>query len=875
MIEFPDLTDCKDCPLHESAENPGIPTRPFSVKGHDTAMLVVGEAPGFHEDQEHTSWVGKAGTILTKFLEAAEFGTYADVYLANACRCRPPQNEDPSVGQANTCRVHLQKDLDLICNAYKNVIIFCVGRWGTTAVTKQTKLTSCFAKQGQSLSTFNSLKPGGLESSKDIRCFFTYHPAMLFSHRKPSLVTAVGDHFKLLLRFLKGEFIPNSLEVIPKFAAKIPQYLPNLIAVDIETYGILKGVNQTVFHPMKSQEVDKVPLGDQVITVAFGFEDPDSPTRYSTYVYDFKKHKHIIREWFRRIVSQPNTTVLGQNIKFDIMYLKMNDRILNIIINPCLIKLDDLLLASFLHYEQRPEKGLKELATLFGITDYNRLTVTGSSGTAKSSYDPDLHYYNCMDVAVTLALHKFTWGEIEKKYGKDSPKLSTTCTLMRNAVLWDTICLETAGFAMSIPGLRKLEVELQQQSKKCIDEAAEHGVTIQGDGSDRSTREFMEKAFGTLGLLDDKQVQFTPKKHDISVNKDNFNFLLNHSKETDSHWTVLQGLMMFHKVSKLLNSYVTKLLRSPAEGLVRRVAAGYMGIAYPSWYPIPSVAARYEQEKEAKGGTIQGRFSAKKPAAQTFPSVVKAHTVSRFPHGRIAGYDLSQIELRVPALSSGDPVMMEEYVRGIDRHKETAMLIFPDADPNDPEFSAEGHFGQHKRELGKTLNFLVLFRGGAKKFQETALNEYGVIIPLSRCKGVIEEFDRKYKVFRKWQDDNIATVRSQGYLELLTGWSRTWTTKADAKGVTSEICDFPIQTIAAQLLQSAHFEIEKELWSRHLKARIILQIHDALYIDYPMDEEKIIDLIMEKHLTSPPLLAIIERELGRSVPILYEKKILS
>lgn len=865
MIEFPEHKDCKLCPLWESATNPGIPTRPYSVTGKSTAVLIVGEAPGYNEDREFKSWIGHAGTILTRFIDISGITEYADVYLANAGRCRPLQNDDPSIRETNTCRVHLQADLDLLCNEYEKVIILCAGRWGTTAVTKQTTLNSCFSRQARTLSHFNSLKGGGLESTKDIPVFFTYHPAMLLPHRKPAKVTAVADHFTLLLRYLKGDFFPNSIDVVPEYGVPVPAWLPELVCVDIETYGILKGRNQTVFHPMKSLHIDGVPLGEQVITVAFGYIDKDAPTGFRTYVYDFQKHRHLTQAWFRKLGDSPGTTLLGQNIKFDLLYLKANDVLLNYLINPLALRLDDTLLASFLFYEQRPEKGLKELATLFGLTDYGRLKVTAKSATAKSAKDPNLLYYNCLDVATTLALYTFTWEQIEKEYGKNSSKLGGICTYMRNAILWDTIMLEQAGCAMDVGKLERIDTEYKARLEVLIKEAAECGVIIAGEGSEASCRKFMRDALEEAGVLGSPHVQLTKKKKEISVGKDNFNFLLDHSTENHKHWKPLQILKEYHTASKVVNTYTDKLLNVPTVGIV------HDNMTYPSWYPMPALAAKYEKDTEKVGGTIQGRFSAKKPAKQTEPALISNCNCSRFVGGRVVEYDLSQMELRIAGLMSGDEAFMKDFEQGGDIHTETALFIWPDADVESEDFA-----GDHgKRWAAKQGNFLVIYHGGALKLQETIFHDSGEFIPLARCKEIIDKMSRRYYGLRLWQDKNIEIVKRTGYLELPTGWSRYWGKGQAARLAVPEICDFPIQTIAAQCLQSSHFEVEKGILRRHLRTRIVLQKHDSLYKDGPIEEEPEIDEIMSKHLTHPPLLAMLEKVLGRTIPITFKKTILT
>jgi DNA polymerase-1 len=285
---------------------------------------------------------------------------------------------------------------------------------------------------------------------------------------------------------------------------------------------------------------------------------------------------------------------------------------------------------------------------------------------------------------------------------------------------------------------------------------------------------------------------------------------------------------------------------------------------------MPSMGSKYGGGDFKVGGTLQGRFSCKKPAAQTYPPPIKKCISSRFEGGKVRVWDLSQIELRIAALLSGDPVMLREYEEGIDRHTNTALFFFPDADVTSDEFLRKPD-GQ--RQCGKTTNFLVLYKGGAEKLQETIMKDLGIHVDLAICMQAIAMFDAKYAPFRAWQDMLINTVAERGYIELITGWSRFWGAgKRAASENINEICDFPIQTIAAQILQSSHFEIEKGLYSNGLRSLFFLQQHDSLFVDQYPGEEKIITKIVKKHLTSPPIFDIICNELGRTVPLEFEEE---
>jgi uracil-DNA glycosylase family 4 len=75
--------------------------------------MFVGEAPGFHEDQQGVPFVGAAGKLLEKLL-AGIGRRRSDVYIANVLKCRPPGNRDPQPDEIEACEPHLFKQIEII-----------------------------------------------------------------------------------------------------------------------------------------------------------------------------------------------------------------------------------------------------------------------------------------------------------------------------------------------------------------------------------------------------------------------------------------------------------------------------------------------------------------------------------------------------------------------------------------------------------------------------------------------------------------------------------------------------------------------------------------------------------------------------------------
>jgi DNA polymerase len=85
----------------------------FGSGSPDADLMFVGEAPGFHEDQQGVPFVGQAGKLLDKLLAGIGL-TRADVFVANVLKCRPPGNRDPLPEEIASCEPHLFRQIELI-----------------------------------------------------------------------------------------------------------------------------------------------------------------------------------------------------------------------------------------------------------------------------------------------------------------------------------------------------------------------------------------------------------------------------------------------------------------------------------------------------------------------------------------------------------------------------------------------------------------------------------------------------------------------------------------------------------------------------------------------------------------------------------------
>lgn len=102
------VAGCQACPLCA-----GRTRTVFGAGDTKARLLFIGEGPGYDEDQQGIPFVGKAGQLLTKMIEAMQFSR-EDVYIANIVKCRPPGNRNPEPEEAAACLPYLRRQIELV-----------------------------------------------------------------------------------------------------------------------------------------------------------------------------------------------------------------------------------------------------------------------------------------------------------------------------------------------------------------------------------------------------------------------------------------------------------------------------------------------------------------------------------------------------------------------------------------------------------------------------------------------------------------------------------------------------------------------------------------------------------------------------------------
>jgi DNA polymerase-1 len=666
---------------------------------------------------------------------------------------------------------------------------------------------------------------------------------------------------KLSMELARPSILDNSIEVAPD----PPDYPITRLSLDIETYGILKNNTQTQFHPLKSETWDSIPRKNLVVTTGLSWKDPEGIVRSAIFEMQQAHHRLALWKFLRAVSNTPSfEMLLGQNLPFDLMYLRhAYPQCKAWLTHP--LPLMDLMITNYLHDEGRPEKGLKSLAHLLRVTKYDDDVKFRQY---ESPSDPALWSYNCQDTAATLLSHERLEESILAYYGANTAKLSPFCLNWYSDLLWLVVWMSESGIGIDETQLRSIDRHHQSRIRTLTALARSYfGISLSGKGSETARRQVMSDAFdacpwhrrGEIGL------KLTPKTSQISFCTENRNALLNELPKASWMAPKLRLLGRFQDAAGIVTRYTGPILRGrpnkskdgPPDQTTRSIA----GVLYPRWYPVPT-----EFDDGAAGGTKQARIVAKGPPVQTFPPSIKACIRSRFQGGHLVWFDYSQIELRVAALLSNDPAMMQEYRDRPDLHGKTACLMFGDAIKDHPQYKSL------YRQAGKTFNFRMLYRGGAAKAQETLMADLGIWLDLHRINEIDAAFWLRYPGLRTWQDGLLDFVQKHGYYELpLIGQSRLFLgTIRQRDSQINEVVNLPVQAVAANIMLSGQFHLWAALKQQGLHSLVPLNIYDAASVEVHRTELPTVLSLMQSILPTPPYYQALCHRLGRSLPLSYE-----
>ena len=205
------VSSCTACSLAETRTQVV-----FGAGNADAELMFVGEAPGFHEDQQGIPFVGAAGKLLERLLGEIGLGR-EDVFIGNVLKCRPPGNRDPQADEIEACQNHLFRQIELI----QPRIVATLGNFSTKLLSGNPAGITRVHGVEQSIRLGNS----------EVLLFPIYHPAAALYTR--AMLGVLEQDFARLPQLLGREPPPGAIEAVPPPPAAQPVAAEHAAQLDL------------------------------------------------------------------------------------------------------------------------------------------------------------------------------------------------------------------------------------------------------------------------------------------------------------------------------------------------------------------------------------------------------------------------------------------------------------------------------------------------------------------------------------------------------------------------------------------------------------------------------------------------------------------
>jgi DNA polymerase-1 len=396
--------------------------------------------------------------------------------------------------------------------------------------------------------------------------------------------------------------------------------------------------------------------------------------------------------------------------------------------------------------------------------------------------------YAAEDADITLRLHHFLWPQIESSPGLryvyeqiEMPAMRVLGVMERNGIRIDSARLAAQGLEV---GNRLLALEGE------IHALAGQPFNIQ------SPKQIAEILFGQLQLPVIKKTPSGAPSTDEEV-----------LQKLAEDYPLPAKILDYRGLAKLMSTYIEKLPRmvNPKTG---RVHTNF-----------------------SQAVAVTGRLASSEPNMQNIP--VRTEEGRRIREAfvpavgcKLLSADYSQIELRIMAHIAEDESLLTAFAAGKDIHQATAAEIF--GIPLE-QVSSE------QRRYAKVINFGLIY----------GMSAYGLAgnlgIERAAAQKYIATYFERYPSVAQYMEETKLQAREQGYVETVFG-RRLWLPEIKGsngprrQGAERAAINAPMQGTAADLIKLAMVAVQNWLEAENLKTRMLLQVHDELVFDVPLDE---------------------------------------
>ena len=498
---------------------------------------------------------------------------------------------------------------------------------------------------------------------------------------------------------------------------------------------------------------------------------------------------------------------LGQNLKYD-KHIFANHGISLAGIY------DDTLLESYVLESHKPHDMDNLALRHLGVKTISYTEVVGK-GVKQICFDQvDLDiatHYAAEDADITLQLHQTLSPQIEATSGLqhvyrniELPAMQVLYTMERNGVLLDCNLLQIQSHEL---GVKLIELEARAH------EAADQPFNL------NSPKQIQEILFDKLKLPVKKKTPSGAPSTDEEV-----------LQELALDYPLPKILLDYRGMAKLKSTYTDKLPK-----MVNR-RTGRVHTSY------------------SQAVAVTGRLASSDPNLQNIP--IRSAEGRRIREAFIApagasivAADYSQIELRIMAHLSGDAGLLQAFSNNEDVHRATAAEIF---------MTTPAEVSSEQRRYAKVINFGLIY----------GMSAFGLARQLGIERGAaqayIARYFERYPGVKNYMESTRLQAKEQGYVETVFG-RRLWLPEINSsnamkrQGAERAAINAPMQGTAADLIKLAMIKVQSWLDAEKLQTRLIMQVHDELVLEVPMDElarvkEKLPGLMCNVAALNVPLL---------------------
>lgn len=515
-------------------------------------------------------------------------------------------------------------------------------------------------------------------------------------------------------------------------------------------------------------------------------------------------------EIFRPFFEKEDLLKIAHNLKFDYKVLKQYD----ITVKGAMF---DTMIA---HYLLNPDgrHGMDYLSEIYlNYKPVSIETIIGKKGKKQGSFrDADLRTqtdYAAEDADITFQLYELFAPQLKKE---NLEELFYTIEMPLMEVLAK---MELAGISLDEKWLAQESIDLENDLKQ-----------LEATIFELSGEEFNMNSPKQLGDILFEKMQLDPKAKKTKTGQ--YATSEDVLQKLSSKHEIIKHILEYRTYQKLKSTYVDAL-PSQINKKDNRVhtnfsqttaATGRLASVNPNLQNIPIRTLRGQQ---IRGAFVSGEGN------------------------KIISADYSQIELRLIAEISGEENMIKAFQDGEDIHASTAAKLF--------KIPLE-EVSKTQRSQAKTVNFGIIYGQGAFALAEqTGLSR-------TEAKQMIEAYFETYPKLKEYMAEQVSKARQLGYVETILGRKRhlkdinsnNFVVRGHAE---RNAVNAPVQGSAADVVKLAMIKIDRELEEQQLKTKMLLQVHDELVFESPVDEIETASALIRKEM---------ESALETQVPLLVE-----